>query len=254
MNYPDAAPEHIRRFGQDGFLVVANAIDAEERKAFRELGQAMIRMPRDAINDWDWRRDEPLEQREFRIVQSGVDKFFPWVVESRFRNWAARFSAALMGREMEFWYEQFLGKPPGIGAPTPWHQDEGYWGRTLRDSGITCWTAFHHVGTENGCMHFIRGGHRELLTHRNPAEMASDLLVCDIPPDSEVIPCEIDEGSVTFHHARMPHMTTPNSSASWRLAFTQHFCSPESRQVPVDDYAWRVHVSQRTGERVPAKS
>ena len=253
MYYPEFSPEHIHRFQEDGFLVVTDVIDAQERMAFRELGQAIIQLPRDGVNDWDWRRDEPLDQRVFRIVQSGVDKVFPWVVVSRFRAWAARFSAALMGQEMEFWYEQFLGKPPGIGAPTPWHQDEGYWGRTLQDCGITCWTAFHRVGIENGCMHFVRGGHRDLLEHRNPPEMASDLLVCEIPNGSEVLPCPIDEGSVTFHHARTPHMTTPNSSDSWRLALTQHFCSPASKRKPVDNYPWRVQVSQRTGERVPAQ-
>lgn len=250
MYYREPSAEDLCSFEEDGFLVVKDVIDEEERAAFRELGQAMIRLPRETGNDWDWRRDEPLDKRAFRIVQCGVDKFFPWVVESRFRAWAARFSAALMRQEMEFWYEQFLGKPPGIGAPTPWHQDEGYWGRTLEDRGITCWTAFHRVGPENGCMHFVRNGHKRLLEHVNPPEMASDLLICEIPQGSEVITCPIEEGSVTFHHGKTPHMTTANSSESWRLALTQHFRNPVCKDLPEDNYPWRVRVSQRTGARV----
>ena len=250
MYYREPSAEDLCSFEVDGFLVVKDVIAEEERAAFRELGQAMIRLPRETGNDWDWRRDEPLDKRAFRIVQSGVDKFFPWVVESRFRAWAARFSAALMRQEMEFWYEQFLGKPPGIGAPTPWHQDEGYWGRTLQDRGITCWTAFHRVGPENGCMHFVRDGHKRLLEHVNPPEMASDLLVCDIPQGSEVVACPIEEGSVTFHHSKTPHMTTANSSESWRLALAQHFRNPVCKELPEDNYPWRVRVSQRTGEQV----
>ncbi|MGQ0835015.1 MAG: phytanoyl-CoA dioxygenase family protein [Gammaproteobacteria bacterium] len=250
MHYPAPTTDDVLRFQEDGFLIVSDAIDEEEREALLAMGHEMIRLPRDKANDWDWRRGEPLDKRAYRIVQSGVDHAFPWLRESRFRSWAARFGAVLMRQEMEFWYEQFLGKPPGIGAPTPWHQDEGYWGRTLWDRGITCWTAFHPVALENGCMHFVRGGHKRLLEHRNPPEMASDLLVCDIPEGAEVVVCPIEAGSVTFHHSRTPHMTTPNSSNTWRLALSQHFCNPACKGVPEENYPWRVRVSQRTGERV----
>jgi phytanoyl-CoA hydroxylase len=44
-----------------------------------------------------------------------------------------------MERDMEFWYDQFLGTPPGHSAVTEWHRDEGYWGRNLKDRGITGW-------------------------------------------------------------------------------------------------------------------
>jgi phytanoyl-CoA hydroxylase len=250
MPYPAPTAQQIARFQDDGFLVVTAVIDAEESHALARLGEEMVRRPREGTNDWDWRRGESIDQRAYRIVQSGVDHLFPWLRGSRFRAWAAQFGAALMQQEIEFWYEQFLGKPPGTGAPTPWHQDEGYWGRSLKDRGVTCWTAFHSVGPENGCMHFVRGGHRRLLEHANPPEMASDLLVCAIPEGSEVIACPIDAGSVTFHHSATPHMTTPNSSDRWRLSLAQHFRNPLCKDLPEDNYPWRVQVSQRTGERL----
>ncbi|MGH8241090.1 MAG: phytanoyl-CoA dioxygenase family protein, partial [Steroidobacteraceae bacterium] len=125
----------------------------------------------------------------------------------------------------------------------------GYWGRTLWDRGITCWTAFHPVGPENGCMHFVRGGHKQLLEHRNPPEMASDLLVCEIPPGAEVIVCPIAAGSVTFHHSKTPHMTTANSTQRWRLSLAQHFRNPVCKSLAEDSYPWRVRVSQRSDEQ-----
>ncbi len=250
--YPEATSAQVRQFEADGFLVVTGAIDAEEGAALRRMGDEMMRRPKDQANDWDWRRGEALAERQFRIVQSGVDSHYPWLAASRFRAWAARFGGALMGEEMAFWYEQFLGKPPGIGAPTPWHQDEAYWGSTYADHGVTCWTAFHRVGPENGCMHFVRGGHRTLLAHRHPAEMASDLLLCDLPPGAEVVAVPLDEGSVTFHHARMPHMTTANSASDWRLALTQHFRNPECAALPERHYPWRVFVSQRASAGSPS--
>ncbi|CUS44720.1 MAG: phytanoyl-CoA dioxygenase family protein [Pseudomonadota bacterium] len=248
MYYPEPTEDDIAQFEKDGFLVVREAIDPVEQQALADMGAEMIERPADWGNDWDWRRDEPLGQRSFRIVQSGVDRLFPWLPRSRFRSWATRFGGALMGQDMAFWYEQFLAKPPGVGAPTPWHQDEAYWGRTLQNRGVTCWTAFHAVGIENGCMHFVRGGHGNLLEHRNPPEMASDLLVCEIPGDSDVVVCPIEPGSVTFHHSATPHMTTGNSTGRWRQSLTQHFRNPGCAAQEPDHYSWRVRVSQRADE------
>lgn len=248
MYYPEPTPQNVLQFEADGFLVIRGVIDPEESAALAAMGAEMTRRPDDWGKDWDWRRGEPLDQRAYRIVQSGVDRLFPWLPESRFRAWAARFGGALMRQDMAFWYEQFLGKPPGSAAPTPWHQDEAYWGRTLEDKGITCWTAFHAVGPENGCMHFVRKGHDRLIEHRNPPEMASDLLVCEIPPDAEVVPCPIDAGSVTFHHSKTPHMTTANNTDRWRLSLAQHFRNPACAGLAEDHYPWRVRVRQRADD------
>ena len=107
-----------------------------------------------------------------------------------------------MGRPLEFWYDQFLAKPPQKSAPTLWHQDEGYWGRNLDDLGITCWMPFHDVDERNGCMHFIDGGHRDgVLEHRQPENVQSDLLFCE-PDESRAVACPIARGGVTFHHSQ----------------------------------------------------
>ena len=84
------------------------------------------------------------------------------IADTAFRRWMIAFASALMNSEVEFWYDQFLAKPPRDGAPTCWHQDEAYWGRNLLDRGITCWMPLHDVDERNGCMHFIDRGHREL--------------------------------------------------------------------------------------------
>ena len=65
-----------------------------------------------------------------------------------YRKWLVEFGSALMKLKLEFWYDQFLGKPPGKSAPTYWHQDEGYWGRNLDDKGATCWIPLQDVDAE----------------------------------------------------------------------------------------------------------
>jgi hypothetical protein len=119
--------------------------------------------------DWAWEKGKTTAEREFKIVQSAPTRFWPELNDSVFRRWAVAFASSLMGQPIEFWYDQFLAKPPGTGAPTLWHQDEGYWGRNLDDKGITAWMPFHDVDERNGCMHFGDGGHRDgVLEHRQP--------------------------------------------------------------------------------------
>ena len=108
---------------------------------------------------------------------------------------------------------------------------------------------FHDVDPSNGCMHFIDGGHCDgVLEHRNPAEIASDLLECE-PDESRAVAAPLAVGGVTFHHSKTPHMTTPNVTDSWRKILSQHL-----REVGVkgegDHYPWKVYVNQYTGDRI----
>jgi hypothetical protein len=83
MPYPAPTAEQLRQFNDDGFLVVENAIDPQELGALVRMGHEMIERPVDPqANDWDWRKGEPREQRAYRIVQSAVDRHYPWLVTS----------------------------------------------------------------------------------------------------------------------------------------------------------------------------
>ena len=104
------------------------------------------------------------------------------------------FGGALLRRPVEFWYDQFLAKPPEISSPTYWHQDEGYWGRNLWERGVPCWMPLHDVDESNGCMHFIDGGHRLGVLEHHPVEgVQSDLLTCDVD-ESRMVACPLRLG------------------------------------------------------------
>ncbi len=218
MHYPDATTAQIEFFRTHGWLVVEAAIAPDLLATLeRHCDTLLADKPRYAF-DWAWDRDEPRDARTFRIVQSSPTFVWPEIADAAHRRWMVHFASALMGMELEFWYDQFLGKPPGHGVATPWHQDEGYWGRNLLDKGITCWIPLIDVDADNGCMHFIDHGHRDgVLGHRSMDGVQSDLLVCE-PDASRCVACPINRGSVTFHHSKTPHMTTPNNSDAWRKA------------------------------------
>ncbi|HTO57594.1 MAG TPA: phytanoyl-CoA dioxygenase family protein [Pseudomonadales bacterium] len=254
MAYPAATNRDVEFFAEHGWISVADAIDPADLGVLTARCDEILSKKESMAFDWAWEKGTPREQREFKIVQASPTQHWPELNQSRFRLWAIDFATRLMGQPLEFWYDQFLAKPPGNSAPTLWHQDEGYWGRNLDERGITCWMPFHDVDVANGCMHFIDGGHKlGVLAHRQPDNIQSDLLTCDPPTDADVVPCPIKLGSVTFHHGKTPHMTPANTTAEWRRILTQHLRVVGSKGEG-DHYPWKVYVNQFTGERYVPKS
>jgi phytanoyl-CoA hydroxylase len=253
MSYPEPSADDVAFFRQHGYLIVENAVDPADLSALLERCNDVLERKDELAHDWAWDAGSSLDSRKFRIVQANISLLFPdFLPHQRVRDWEVRYASALMGMPIQFWYDQFLAKPPRDGAATPWHQDEGYWGRNLADQGITCWIPFHDVPVENGCMHFIDGGHLGgILPHHRPDNVKSDMLTCE-PDESRTIACPVKLGSVTFHHSKTPHMTTGNTAEGWRKIITQHM-KHVNAQGEGDHYEWRIFVDQKTGEeRRPA--
>jgi ectoine hydroxylase-related dioxygenase (phytanoyl-CoA dioxygenase family) len=247
VTYPSATDEQIASFQEHGFLVVDDAIPQADLDELESHLDTLILEKEKLAFDWAWDASEEREERSFKIVQSAPELVWPEVKDATFRKWAVEFGSALLGKPVEFWYNQFLGKPPHNDAPTYWHQDEGYWGRNLDDKGITNWIPLQDVDVANGCMHFIDAGHRAgVLEHKIVDGVKSDLLQC-FPDESKTVVCPIRRGSVTFHHSAMPHMTTANDSDFWRKALTQHMQTPDAGGEG-GHYAWKIWVDQRTGK------
>jgi len=246
--YPACTDAQADAFSAHGFLVVEDVIAPADLAELRERCQPLLDHKEKLAFDWAWEKGTPRESRAFKIVQSSPSLVWREVNETPFRRWMLEFASRLMGRPLEFWYDQFLAKPPREGAETYWHQDEGYWGRNLDDRGVTCWLPLQDVDPGNGCMHFVDGGHKAgVLEHRQPAHVQSDLLFCE-PDVAREVACPIRAGSVTFHHGKTPHRTPPNRSDRWRLAVTTHMRVAGSLGEG-DHYPWKVYVNQVTGER-----
>lgn len=249
VSYPVTTDAQIAFFREHGYLVVTDAIPQEDLDELEAHLDTLIENKEKLAFDWAWDEKEAKEKRSFRIVQSSPSLVWPEIVDATFRKWAIGFGSALLGNDVEFWYDQFLGKPPHNNAPTYWHQDEGYWGRNLLDKGITCWIPLQDVDATNGCMHFIDGSNNEgVLEHSRVEGLASDLLRCH-PDETRAVVCPIARGSVTFHHSKTVHMTTANDSDAWRKAVSQHMQTTDAGGEG-DHYLWKVFVNQRTGETI----
>jgi phytanoyl-CoA hydroxylase len=249
MSFPKPTADQLAFFQQHGWLVVEDAIPPAALDEIERHCERIIDEKETLAKDWAWDAREDKDARSFRILQGSPTLVWPEIKEQPYRKWLVELGSALMNLRLDFWYDQFLAKPPGRSTPTYWHQDEGYWGRNLDDKGITCWIPLHDVDAENGCMQFIDSGHRDgVLTHRLVEGMASDILTCDVDETRAVV-CPIRRGSVTFHHSKTPHMTNANSSGRYRKAVTNHMQAVGAGGEG-GHYPWKIYVNQRTGERI----
>ena len=247
--YPVPTERDVAFFQEHGWIAVDDAVDPGDLTTLESCCEIILEKKESMAFDWAWEDGTPKDERAFKIVQSSPTLFFPDLNGERFRTWAVEFGSGLMRTPLEFWYDQFLAKPPGASAPTRWHQDEGYWGRNLEDRGITCWMPMHDVDEVNGCMQFIDGGHKDgVIEHKLVPGVQSDLLYSE-PDESRRVVCPLRKGGVTVHHSKTPHMTNAHRSESWRRALTQHLRVAGS-EGEGDHYPWKIYVNQATGERI----
>ncbi len=159
MPYPTATADHLEFFNRHGWIVIDDAIDLGDLDALDSRCERLIAEKEQLAYDWAWDAKEKKEERSFRIVQASPTVVWPEIADQPYRKWLTAFGSALMSQKLDFWYDQFLAKPPGKSVPTYWHQDEGLLGRNLFDKGTTCWIPLQDVDAQNGCMQFIDGGH-----------------------------------------------------------------------------------------------
>ena len=134
--YRPATDEDIDFFRTHGYIVVRDVIDPDELDRITELCDKIIERKETLAFDWAWEKDKTRDERDFKILQSSPTMLWPDAVSGApFRKWAVEFGSALMGLPLEFWYDQFLAKPPQKSAADPVAPGRGLLGSQPRRPG-----------------------------------------------------------------------------------------------------------------------
>jgi len=119
----------------------------------------------------------------------------------------------------------YIFKPPNIGGEVVCHQDSTYI-YTEPESCVGFWFALEDATIENGCMHFIPGGHKLPLRKRNYRKADGKLVtetLDDTPwPEDRKVAAEAPAGTLVIFDGRMPHLSAANRSSRSRHAYTLH--------------------------------
>jgi ectoine hydroxylase-related dioxygenase (phytanoyl-CoA dioxygenase family) len=210
--------EELRRYNEDGFIIVRSLFDAEEMNLLRKAVEA----------------DKDLAEATYDVpdAQGGAAKMAIWQgTGDDLYGLVARTSQIvdsmerLLGGEVYHWHSKMTIKEPYAGGAWEWHQDYGYWYSygCLYPYLATCWIAVDRATKENGCLQVLKGSHHMgRLDHgRASATQAS------IDPErleaamktQEAVYCELEAGGAIFFHCNLLHASGPNKSPYPRRAF-----------------------------------
>ncbi|HEX8372237.1 MAG TPA: phytanoyl-CoA dioxygenase family protein [Chthoniobacterales bacterium] len=156
--------------------------------------------------------------------------FAPELKETEFRANAMILARQLLGPEARYDFEHAILKPPKIGAPTPWHQDEAF--RRDHPPGyqeISVWMPLQDVDETNGCLEYLPGSHRKhVLRHASPGNdpLVHALECVEDFEAAKAVACPLPAGGCVIHHCRTLHHSTANRSSMPRRAYILGFAVP----------------------------
>jgi phytanoyl-CoA hydroxylase len=257
------SPDQVRRYHDDGYLMLKGYKSAAEIDALRERALAIVEAfdPAEGSGIFSTRDAKRSEDAWFLDSADKVRCFFEeeaFGPDGRLRQPKAlsinkighamhdldpvfeRFSrgprmqalAADLGiAEPLLWQSMVIFKQPGIGGEVRWHQDATYF-YTEPISVTTFWFALEDATPDNGCLWVEPGGHRGPLRERFVRNAnRTELLTLDRTPwpdRSRAVPLAAPAGSLICLHGLLPHCSAPNRSVRSRHAYTLHVTDARS--------------------------
>jgi len=145
-----------------------------------------------------------------------------------------RFVEHILGGEAEMFQEMALLKPPGIGREKPWHQDHAYFNLPQGTPVVGVWIAMDDTFPENGCMHFLPGGHRGgEIPHFN----RRDWQICDteILGKNQAVAAPLKAGGLLIFDGLTPHGTPQNTTQTRRRALQFHYVLKGTPRITTEE-------------------
>jgi ectoine hydroxylase-related dioxygenase (phytanoyl-CoA dioxygenase family) len=240
--------EQVDQFHRDGFTSVDRITTDEELEWIRPIYDHLFEI-RGTFKGGYFDLARPYEADGLDLVPQVLhpEFRFPQLQETNAVRNARAIAAQLLGRdpsELTTWSHLIL-KPPRVGGPLPWHQDEAYWDTGFAYRALGCWVPLDPATVESGCMHFMPGSHNgQVLPHRHIDDDPNvHGLWTDVVDDSAAVPVPLAPGGATFHHCRTLHMTTPNMSDHVRRAWATEV-QIEPRALPSGEQPDRPWVRE----------
>lgn len=242
--------EQIEEFWTQGFTHVDRLTTDEELERIEPIYDELFASKRGAFKGGYFDLSRPYESDGEDLVPQVLSPEYrhPELKETNiFRN-ALAIGSQLLGlpeAECNAW-GHMIAKPPHVGGPLPWHQDEAYWSTGFAYRAIGVWVPLDPATVQSGCMHFLPRSHLgEVQAHKhiNDDPNVHGLEMITPPADADAVPVELAPGGATFHHCRTMHMTPPNVSDHIRRAWANEI-QVQPVQLSEDERPVRPWVSE----------
>lgn len=246
--------DQLRRFDEDGYLVVEDLVDREATLAplIAEYEALLDRLRTRWIAEGRLDPDSPagsFQEQVSSAYAAGIDYFQPLDIslpggeiraDTPFHAGPAAFGLltaprlldaveALIGPELTSNPIQHVRiKPPAVElqadevrahiTSTDWHQDRAVaLEEADRTRMITCWVAVSDATVENGCLQVIPGSHRGAMRPHCPQRQVGIPSAMIDPAQARPLP--VNSGGVIFFHPLTVHGSLANRSQEVRWSF-----------------------------------
>jgi hypothetical protein len=234
-------PDQIAEFWKKGFLQVDDITTPGEIERLRTVFVRLFeeRAGREQGNHYDLTGHDEDDAPMLSPQIINPHLFAEELSNTQYETNAQAIARQLFGDCVERFFEHAILKPPKVGAPTTWHQDEAFReDLSMEWDEISIWMPLQEVTVESGCLHFVPGMHKAaILPHRSPNnDTRIHGLECFSVSDPEgAVAVPLRAGCATIHHSKTPHYAGPNQSDVPRFAYVKVYRTPpRKREIPVN--------------------
>lgn len=244
----------IEQYHELGFISVANAFSPEKVQAAREALVSLVNsdVPQGTELQFESEAKDVLDTLSPEEKQDYVRKFM-WFSHLNEATMNVMEDPALLtvvetilGGPCEMFQDMALLKPPGFGREKPWHQDHAYFNIPEGTKVVGVWIALDETYPENGCMHFLPGGHKEgPIAHWN----RRDWQICDsdVLGRNGQVATPLPAGGCLIFDGLTPHGTPTNKSNARRRALQYHYVLKGTPRTTTED---RIKIFGDEGKNV----
>lgn len=202
------------QFERDGFVFLPGLLDAQEIAEIRKELDAFFADSLPSLPTEQVYFERPGDLATLKQVQQ-LGAYSPYFQGWQQEGLLPRLASELLDGPVIARNMQYFNKPPGVGQPTPPHQD-GYYFMLEPCEAVTMWLALDDVDEENGCVRYIPGSHREgLRPHARTTTLGFSQGIVDFPTAADeqherAFPAK--PGDLLVHHALTIHRADGNAS------------------------------------------
>ncbi len=206
----------LKRFRDDGYVAIQPFMVGEE---LSELVSQVDRFISDVLPEMPSQQvfyENKSDRSTLKQIQHMGDYdawFHQLFTAGRFRQVAEQ----LLGGPVVPKNMQYFNKPPGIGLPTPPHQD-GFYFMLDPCEAVTMWFALEDVDEITGCVRYVRGSHRRgMRPHTRTETLGFSQGIAGYPSDldrQDEVACPARAGDLLVHDAMTIHRADGNQSVN----------------------------------------
>lgn len=241
-NFASIGQSTYDQYQELGFISIGKAFSTEKVEAARSAIVRLVNadLPTGTELQFESEADGILETLSPEERQDYVRKFmwFSHLDEAlqsvMFDPDLIQVIETILGGECEMFQDMALLKPPGFGREKPWHQDHAYFNVPKGTKVVGVWIALDETFPQNGCMHFLPGGHKEgPLPHWN----RRDWQICDSDVLSKTgqAAAPLPAGGCLIFDGLTPHGTPTNKSTARRRALQYHYVLKDTPRISTEE-------------------